>query len=78
MDLEKERCIIGVPVKLWNQMGEHGQKLCSAVWRELGNSPVNISHPNAAPMPSEHWSVLRYNAAVVAGLALSGMVETCP
>lgn len=61
----------GVTKRQWGKWSNHAKRIFNDVYYSLRHSMQRlVTHPDALPMPKEHWETLRYNAAYLAADAV--------
>lgn len=63
-----------VPLKKWTRWSNHAKKVFNDLYHELRHTMQStVAHPDALPLPKDHWETLRWNAAWLAADAADGV-----
>lgn len=62
----------GVTKKQWAKWSCPAQRAFNGVYYAMTESPWLFHHPDADPVPEEHWKTVAWNAAWLAAEAVDG------
>jgi len=62
-----------VPTKKWRKWSNHAKKIFNDMYHELRlTMQATYAHPNALPLPKDHWETLRWNVSWIAANTADG------